>query len=142
MITTGSLLYSFLTCQTFNIAYIIHSLGGENRNKYFKLNHLLKGDVKRNSIFKDIAQIGRGEVNPMSKNWKENNFWQKFWREGVTKHIVKNWSTLFCITYSIWVNQFPSICGKSPLLFYEGFLYAYKVCKNNNDITFLRPPLV
>ena len=29
---------------------------------------------KQNSIFKDIAQIGGGEVNPMSKNGKEMNF--------------------------------------------------------------------
>ena len=109
-----------------------------------KTKKLLRGDVqKKNSIFKDIVQIGGGEVNPISKNWKEMIFWQKLEREGVTKHIVKNRSTLFCmIYYSIWPNQFPTTCGKCPLLFYEGFLYAYKVCKNNNDITFLRLPLV
>ena len=33
-------------------------------------------------------------------------FWQKLKREGVTKHIVKNKGTLFCmIYYSIWHNQ-------------------------------------
>ena len=60
----------------------------------------IRGDVKKkNSIFKDIVQIGGGEVNPMSKIWKEMNFWQKLEREGVTKHIVKNRSTLFCMIY-------------------------------------------
>ena len=50
---------------------------------------------------------------------------------GGQKQIVKNRSTPFCmIYYSIWPNQFPTSCGKCPLLFYEGFLYAYKVCKN------------
>ena len=56
---------------------------------------------------------------------------------GSHKHIVKNINSLFCrIYYSIWSNQFQTNCGKCPLLFYEGFLYAYKVCKNNNDIRF------
>ena len=32
------------------------------------LKGYLRGDLKKNSIFKDIAQIGGGEVNPMSKN--------------------------------------------------------------------------
>ena len=33
-------------------------------------------------------------------------FWQKLQKEGVTKHIVKNRITLFCmIYYSIWPNQ-------------------------------------
>ena len=68
---------------------------------YFDLTKTisLRGDVKKNSIFKDIVQIGGGEVNPMSKIWKEMNFWQKLEREGVTKHIVKNRSTLFCMIY-------------------------------------------
>ena len=58
-------------------------------------------------------------------------------REGVTKHIVKNRSTLFCmIYYSIWPNQFPTTCGKCPILLYERFLYADKVCKNNNGFAF------
>ena len=36
----------------------------------------LRGDVKKNknSIFKEIVQIGGGEVNPMSKIGKEMNF--------------------------------------------------------------------
>ena len=55
---------------------------------------LLRGNLKKTSIFKDIVQIGGREVNPISKNWKELIFWQK----GVTKHIVK-------IYYSIWPNQ-------------------------------------
>ena len=45
---------------------------------------------KKTSIFKDIVQMGGREVNPISKNWKEMNFWQKLEREGVTKHIKKN----------------------------------------------------
>ena len=66
----------------------------------------IRGTLKKNSIFKDIVQIGGREVNPISKNWKEMIFWQKLEREGVTKHIVKNRSTLFCmIYYSIWPNQ-------------------------------------
>ena len=67
----------------------------------------IRGAVKKNnSIFKDIVQIGGREVNPISKKSKEIIFWQKLEREGVTKHIVKNRSTLFCmIYYSIWSNQ-------------------------------------
>ena len=62
---------------------------------------------------------------------------------GGQKHIVKNRRTPFCmIYYSIWPNQFQTTYGKCPLLFYEGFLYAYKVCQNNNNIEFLRLPLV
>ena len=35
----------------------------------------IRGAVKKkNSIFKDIVQIGGGEVNPMSKIGKEMNF--------------------------------------------------------------------
>ena len=61
---------------------------------------------KTNSIFKDIVQKGGREFNPISNKWKEKVFWQKFEREGVTKHIAKNRSTLFCmIYYSIWPNQ-------------------------------------
>ena len=67
----------------------------------------LRGNVKKkHSIFKDIVQIGGRDVNPISRKWKEMIFWQKLEREGVTKHIVKNRSTLFCmIYYSIWPNQ-------------------------------------
>ena len=62
---------------------------------------------------------------------------------GGQQHIVKIRSFLFCIIYYwIWPDQFPTNCWKCPLLFYKGFLYAYKVCKNNNDITFLRLPFL
>ena len=65
-----------------------------------KLNYFSLGVTsKKNSIFADIVQIGGGEVSPMSKNFKEMIFWQKLGREGVTKHIVKSWSTLFCMIY-------------------------------------------
>ena len=73
---------------------------------------------KKHSTFKDIVQIGGREVNPISKNWKKMIFWQKLEREGVTKHIVKNRSTLFCmIYYSIWPNQGTlclSVCTPDP----------------------------
>ena len=73
---------------------------------------------KRNSIFTDIVQIGGREVNPISKKLKERIFWQKLEREGVTKHIGKNRSTLFCmIYYSIWPNQGTlclSVCTSDP----------------------------
>ena len=63
----------------------------------------------------------------MSKNWNEMIFLTKVREGGGQKQIVKNRSTPFCmIYYSIWPNQFPTSCGKCPLLFYEGFLYAYK----------------
>ena len=58
-----------------------------------------RGAVQKNSIFKEIVQIGGREVTPISKNWKEMIFWQKLEREGVTKHIVKNRSTIFCMIY-------------------------------------------
>ena len=46
-------------------------------------------------------------------------FWQKLEREGVTKHIVKNRSTLFCmIYYSIW-----------PIKVFEGCLQLKKSIK-------------
>ena len=78
----------------------------------------LRGAVKKHSIFKDIVQIGGGEVNPISKKLKELIFRQKLEREGVTKHIVKYRSTLFCmIYYSIWPNQGTqclSVCTPDP----------------------------
>ena len=49
----------------------------------------LRGNLQKNSIF-----IGGREVHAISKNWKEMIFWQKLESEGVTKHIVKNRSTL------------------------------------------------
>ena len=68
---------------------------------------------KKNSIFVDIVQIGGRKVNPMSKNLNEIIFWHKLEREGVTKHIVKNRSTLFSmIQYSIW-----------PIKVFEGCLH-------------------
>ena len=46
------------------------------------------------------------------KKLKRNNFLTKVGEGGVTKHIVKNRSTLFCMFYySIWPNQFPTTCG-------------------------------
>ena len=41
--------------------------------KYSWIN-IIVGDVKKNSIFTDIVQIGGGEVKPISKNWKEMIF--------------------------------------------------------------------
>ena len=77
-----------------------------------------------------------GRSTQFQKN-KKNDFLTKGEEGGSHKHIVKNINSLFCrIYYSIWSNQFQTNCGKCPLLFYEGFLYAYKVCKNNNDIRF------
>ena len=43
--------------------------------RFSRVFEWLRGDVKKtNSIFKDIVQIGGGEVNPMSKIGKEMNF--------------------------------------------------------------------
>ena len=40
---------------------------------FLKLSQQLRGSVKKNSIFVDIAHIGGGEVNPMStKNYNFN----------------------------------------------------------------------
>ena len=86
----------------------------------WKIFVFLGGAVKKktHSIFKDIAQIGGREVNAISKSWKKMIFWQQLEREGVTKHIVKNRSTLFCMTYySIWPNQgilCISVCTHDP----------------------------
>ena len=72
------------------------------------------GYRKKISIFKDNVQIGGRDVNPISKNLKEIIFWQKLERERVTKHIVKNRSTLFfMIYYSIWPNQ-GTLCTPDP----------------------------
>ena len=74
---------------------------------------------------------------------KRNDFLTKIGEGGGQQHIVKIRSFLFCIIYYwIWPDQFPTNCWKCPLLFYKGFLYAYKVCKNNNDITFSRLPFL
>ena len=69
----------------------------------------------RNRV-KDIVQIGGREVNPISKKMKRNEFLTKVGEGGVTKHIVKNRCTLFCmIYYSIWPNQlaFPSCVNEN-----------------------------
>ena len=51
---------------------------------------------------------------PHFKTSKEMIFWQKLEREGVTKHIVKIRSTLFCMIYhSIWPNQ-GTFCTPDP----------------------------
>ena len=79
------------------------------------VQHSIRGDFKKKySIFKDSAQIGGGEVNPMSKNWKEMNFWQKLGREGVTKHIVKNRITLF---FMIYYSVYTPVPYKHPILY-------------------------
>ena len=103
---------------------------GDNQKKFSKAGHpvicldfiichRLRSNVnKKNSIFKNIVQRGGKEVNPILKNWKEMIFSQKLEREGVTKHIVKNRSTLYCmIYYSIWPNQGTlclSVCTPDP----------------------------
>ena len=52
------------------------------------------------------------------KKLKRNNFLTKVGEGGVTKHFVKNWSTLFCvICYWIWPNQGNlclSVCTPDP----------------------------
>jgi len=49
---------------------------------YTKRKRYFRGTAKKNknSKFKDIVQIGGREVNPISKNWKEINLWQKLKR--------------------------------------------------------------
>ena len=67
---------------------------------------------KKNSIFKDIVQIGGREVNPISKKWKEMIFCQSWRGRGSQKKLSK--STLFCmIYYSIWPNQ-GTLCLSVP----------------------------
>ena len=78
----------------------------------------VRGHLQKNSIFKDIVQIGGREVIPISKNLKEMIIWQKLERDGFTTHIVKNRNILFCMTYySIWPNQGTlclSVCTPNP----------------------------
>ena len=104
---------------------------------------------KKHSKFKDIVQIGGREVNPISKKWKEMNFWQKLEREGVTKHIVKNRCTLFCmIYYSIWPNQlaFPSCVNENEnavLVIFKQVLeywsdFARNITDRINTVRFLQ----
>ena len=92
----------------------------------------------------------RGGGKHHVKKLKLNDFLSKV-REGWSqKQIVKNRSTPFCmIYYSIWPNQFPTSCGKCPLLFHEGFLYAYKAynreCKGQRPkktIKVLKPKIL
>ena len=73
--------------------------------------YLLRGAVKKNKktvYLKTSSKKEGGEVNPMSKIGKEMNFWQKLEREGVTKHIVKNRSTLFCMSTAFYLVS-PSV---------------------------------
>ena len=128
--------------------YIIVSLG--KPSKFERLKLTLRGDVKKkNRIFKDIVQVGGGKVNPMSKIGKEMNFWQKLEREGVTKHIVKNRCTLFCmIYYSIWPNQlaFPSCVNENEnavLVIFKQVLeywsdFARNITDRINTVRFLQ----
>ena len=91
-------------------------------------------------------------------------FWQKLEREGVTKHIVKNKSTLFCIIYySILPNQGSlclSVCTPDPqkviriienVCFDPAFIYLIIHQTTNNDfqmvkfftlITGTKPPYI
>ena len=41
-----------------------------------KEKKMIRGTLKKHSIFKEIDQIGGREVNPIWKNWKEMIFWQ------------------------------------------------------------------
>ena len=111
----NEILYKFVqkckTCQSLQYPKMKFLI----KKNYF----LIRGAVqKKNSIFKDIVQIGGREVNPISKNKKEMIFWQKLEREGITKYIVKNRSTQFCIIhYFIWPNQGTlclSVCTPDP----------------------------
>ena len=98
-----------------------------DRKKY------IRGDVqKKPSIFTDIVQIGGGEVNPISKYWKEMIFWQKLEMEGVTKHIVRNGSTQSGLT-----NPQPLV--EMFFLFHEGFLYAYNPFKGTLYLSVCTP---
>ena len=88
---------------------------------------------KKNSILKDIIQIGGREVNPISKNWKEMIF-NKNWRGRGSQNILsKKRSTLFCkIHYSIWPNQGTlclSFCTPDP----------QKVHRDNRECKFKCP---
>ena len=61
---------------------------------------------KKPCIFTDIVEIGGREVNTISKKSNRNDFLTNGGEGEVTKHIVKNRNTLFCmICYSIWPNQ-------------------------------------
>ena len=115
-------MYSFSCCLKTVYANSICPRDTARWNKKFKVKNVIysKGcrQKKTNSIFTDSVQIGGREVNPISKKLKQMIFWQKMEREGVTKYIVKNRSTLFCmIYYSIWPNQgtlCPSDCTPDP----------------------------
>ena len=58
----------------------------------------LRGNLqKKNSIFTDIAQIGGGEVNPISKILYEIIFWQKEEKEGVQNILLYDLSIKNCL---------------------------------------------
>ena len=76
------------------------------RSLFVSVEHYKGYSKKKPSIFKDIVQIGGREVNPISKKIERIDFLTKVGEGGVTKHIVKNISTLFCMIYDlIWPNQ-------------------------------------
>ena len=91
----------------------------------FVLFTLLRGTLQKKTVYlKTLSKREGGRSTQFQKN-KKNDFLTKGEEGGSHKHFVKNISTLFCrIYYSIWSNQFQTNCGKCPLLFYEGFLYA------------------
>ena len=72
--------------------------------------YLLRGAVqKKPSIFKDIVQIGGGEVTPISKNWKEMIFWQKLEWEGV-KNILSKIAALYFVWYITQSGPTKGLC--------------------------------
>ena len=86
----------------------------------------LRGTPPKKTVYlKTLSKREGGRSTQFQKNKKKNDFLTKGEEGGSHKHIVKNINSLFCrIYYSIWSNQFQTNCGKCPLLFYEGFLYA------------------
>ena len=67
---------------------------------------------KKNSIFKDIVQKGGREVNPISKKWKEMNFWQKLEREG-SQNILSKIEALYLVWF---ITQSAPTKGLSAFL--------------------------
>ena len=66
----------------------------------------LRGNLQKNSICKDIVQIGGREVNPISKNWKEIIFWHKQSSVLQDKFFRKNFGyqtkNIMCIPGHTW----------------------------------------
>ena len=67
----------------------------------------VRGTLKKNPVYLKTLSKREGGRSTTFQKIKKKWFFDKSWeREGVTKHIVKNRSTLFCmIYYSIWPNQ-------------------------------------